>query len=196
MLLSELGFDPDNDCVQEVAGITVYPTDYFCPIEWQTGITRWKTSNTYSIHHYNASWFSEAEQPEDIIIFQEATRPMVRVEMISKLLQSCAVNGSANICQSMRDYVQFTVTDGVASYVDRDTVVDLQSTEAYRLSVIASVFQAAQERHHPLTESCCVMLMYNLGFPINFIEGSINNIKIVRQEDIAIFTSLLRQEGT
>ena len=138
----------------------------------------------------------EHYQPEDIIIFQEATRPMVRVEMISKLLQSCAVNGSANICQSMRDYVQFTVTDGVASYVDRDTVVDLQSPEAYRLSVIASVFQAAQERHHPLTESCCVMLMYNLGFPINFIEGSINNIKIVRQEDIAIFTSLLRQEGT
>ena len=137
----------------------------------------------------------ERYEEEDIIIFQEATRPMVRVEMISKLLQSCAVNGSANICQSMRDYVQFTVTDGVASYVDRDTVVDLQSPEAYRLSVIASVFQAAQERHHPLTESCCVMLMYNLGFPINFIEGSINNIKIVRQEDIAIFTSLLRQEG-
>ena len=137
----------------------------------------------------------EHYQPEDIIIFQEATRPMVRVEMISKLLQSCAVNGSANICQSMRDYVQFTVTDGVASYVDRDTVVDLQSPEAYRLSVIDAVFRAALERDHPLTESCCVMLMYNLGFPINFIEGSINNIKIVRQEDIAIFTSLLRQEG-
>ena len=136
----------------------------------------------------------ERYEEEDIIIFQEATRPMVRVEMISKLLQSCAVNGSANICQSMRDYVQFTVTDGVATYVDRDTVVDLQSPEAYRLSVIESVFRTAEEQNHALSESCCVMLMYNLGFPINFIEGSINNIKIVRQEDIAIFTSLLKQE--
>lgn len=89
MLLSELGFDPDNDCVQEVAGITVYPTDYFCPIEWQTGITRWKTSNTYSIHHYNASWFSEAEQEEKLAHWKECQREhrrQSRNNMIRKVL--------------------------------------------------------------------------------------------------------------
>jgi 2-C-methyl-D-erythritol 4-phosphate cytidylyltransferase len=37
------------------------------------------------------------------------------------------------------------------------------------------------------------MLMYNLGYDINFIEGSVNNIKIIRQEDIAVFTALLKQ---
>jgi 2-C-methyl-D-erythritol 4-phosphate cytidylyltransferase len=37
------------------------------------------------------------------------------------------------------------------------------------------------------------MLMYNLGYDINFIEGSVNNIKIVRQEDIAVFAALLKQ---
>jgi len=49
--------------------------------------------------------------------------------------------------------------------------------------------------NHNLTESCCVMLMYNLGYDINFIEGSINNIKIVRQEDIAVVTSLLKSSS-
>ena len=130
---------------------------------------------------------------EDVVIFQESTRPMVSVDMISKLLQACYENGSANICQSMRDYVQFTVENGKAAYVDRDKVVDLQSPEAYRFSVIQSVFREAEKQQHPLTESCCVMLMYNLGHDINFIEGSVNNIKIVRQEDVAIVTSLLKQ---
>lgn len=37
------------------------------------------------------------------------------------------------------------------------------------------------------------MLLYNLGYDINFIEGSVNNIKIVRQEDVAIATALLRR---
>jgi len=130
----------------------------------------------------------------DVIVFQESTRPMVSVDMISQLLQACYENGSANICQSMKDYVQFTYVDGKAHYVDRDTVVDLQSPEAYRFSIIKKVFDTAEAKQYQLTENCCVMLMYNLGYDINFIEGSVNNIKIIRQEDIAIITSLLRSK--
>lgn len=138
-------------------------------------------------------YISEKYHDDDVVIFQESTRPMVSIEMISKLLQSCYLNGSANICQSMRDYVQFTYNNRKATYIDRNEIVDLQSPEAYRFSVIKSVFQTAKEQQHPLTESCCVMLMYNLGYDINFIEGSVNNIKIIRQEDIAVFTALLKQ---
>lgn len=131
---------------------------------------------------------------DDIIIFQESTRPMVNVEMISKLLQSCYMSGRANICQSMKDYVQFTYTNGKASYINRNDVVDLQSPEAYRFDVIKDVFSEAKKRQHSLSESCCAMLMYNLGFDINFIEGSINNIKIVKDEDIAVFNALMKQQ--
>lgn len=129
--------------------------------------------------------------PEDVLIIQESTRPMVSVDMISKLLKACSESGSATICQSMRDYVQFTVKDGASSYVDRNCIVDLQSPEAHRLALIEGVFRRAEAQGHALTESCCTMLMCNLGYPINFIEGSVNNIKIVRQEDILVFTALL-----
>ena len=130
---------------------------------------------------------------DDIIIFQESTRPMVNVEMISKLLQACYENGRANICQSMKDYVQFKYKDGKAEYINREDVVDLQSPEAYRFDVIKSVFEDAKKKQHPLTESCCAMLMFNLGYDINFIEGSVNNIKIIRDEDIAVFGALLKE---
>ena len=43
-----------------------------------------------------------------------------------------------------------------------------------------------------MNESCCTMLLYNLGFDINFVESSINNIKITREEDIAAFSTLAR----
>lgn len=137
-------------------------------------------------------YVKEQASQEDVLIIQESTRPMVSVDMISKLIQACSEKGSATICQSMKDYVQFTVTDGKAKYIDRNTIIDLQSPEAHRMSLIESVFEKAKKQQHPLTESCCTMLLYNLGYPLNFIEGSVNNIKIVRQEDIAVFTALVK----
>lgn len=129
---------------------------------------------------------------DDIIIFQESNRPMISVDMISKLLQSCYENGCATISQNARDRVQFVYKDGKAQYIDRDTLVDLQSPEAYKFSIVEQVFRKAGEEGHELNESCFTMLVYNMGFPINFIEGSVNNIKIVRQEDIAVFEALVR----
>ncbi|MBQ8536344.1 MAG: XRE family transcriptional regulator [Clostridia bacterium] len=129
---------------------------------------------------------------DDIIIFQESTRPMINGNMISKLLQVCYEKGSVNLCQPMRDILQFTFKEGRASYVDRDSVVEAQSPEAYRFGVISQVFDAAEKRSHPLQESCCAMLMYNLGFEPNFVEGSVTNYKILRQEDIAIVSAMLQ----
>lgn len=41
--------------LQKVADVTIYPADYFCPMDSTTGITT-ITSNTISIHHYSCSW--------------------------------------------------------------------------------------------------------------------------------------------
>ena len=130
--------------------------------------------------------------PEDAIIIQEATRPLVNQETISKVLQGCAEKGSATICHTMNDYVQFNVSGQKARYVDRDSTVALQSPEAHRLSLVLDVFARARQLQHPLTESCCTMLMYNLGYDINFIEGGFNNIKIVREEDLTVFSALVK----
>ncbi|MBQ8311618.1 MAG: XRE family transcriptional regulator [Clostridia bacterium] len=131
--------------------------------------------------------------PRDVIIIQESTRPMVRPETISTLLQACEEKGSATICHAMKDYVQFNLSGKKAQYVNRDTLVALQSPEAHRLSLLREVFDRVEQTHHPLMESCCAMLLYNLGYDINFIEGSTNNIKLVREEDLAAFAALVRE---
>ena len=66
----------------------------------------------------------------DTILIQEATRPLVNPETISKLLQVCADKGSATTCHMMNDYVQFNVSGGKTQYVDRDSIVALQSPES------------------------------------------------------------------
>lgn len=51
----------NNNEVQFVAGIYIYPKDYFCPMDYVSGELK-ITDNTYSIHHYSASWHSEKEK--------------------------------------------------------------------------------------------------------------------------------------
>ena len=130
---------------------------------------------------------------DDLVIIQEATRPMVPTETVSRLLQTAKDTGSATLCHSMKDYVQFNLTDGKATYVDRNNTIALQSPEAHRLEIISEVFEVARKKQHPLTETCCTMLLYNLGYHINFIESPVNNIKIVRKEDIATFGALIKE---
>lgn len=130
--------------------------------------------------------------PDDILIIQEATRPMVKTETISKLLLACSETGSATISHTMDNYVQFDISGEYPEYLEREKIIAMQSPEAHRLALLTDVFAMAEKNSHPLTESCCTMLMYNLGFDINFIEGGINNIKIEREEDILKFSALCK----
>ncbi|WP_338934867.1 glycosyltransferase family 32 protein [Lactobacillus helveticus] len=58
--LKEDGLKPMNG-VQKVDGITIYPKDYFCPLNYFTGEKK-ITSNTVAIHHYVASWKDKKEK--------------------------------------------------------------------------------------------------------------------------------------
>lgn len=48
-------------CIQKIAGITIYPEEYFCPMDHMTGKIR-ITNKTVAFHHYSATWQSEVER--------------------------------------------------------------------------------------------------------------------------------------
>lgn len=53
-ILKEKGFK-GNGLIEDVAGIKVYPSEYFCPMNYQTGRLN-ITEKTHTIHWYTASW--------------------------------------------------------------------------------------------------------------------------------------------
>ena len=61
-LVEKYGLVPNGE-FQEFNGFKIFPTEYFCPKSFVDGLIK-KTENTYSIHHYDASWFSEDEKKE------------------------------------------------------------------------------------------------------------------------------------
>lgn len=56
----QYGYKPGGTEIWTAENVTVYPAEYFCPMNYDTGSTK-ITSNTYSIHHFLALW-----KPDDV----------------------------------------------------------------------------------------------------------------------------------
>lgn len=61
-ILYKYGFKGNGE-IEYVAGINIYPPEFFCPKNYYTGEVN-VTSNTVSIHHYDATWY-ELEEKKD-----------------------------------------------------------------------------------------------------------------------------------
>ena len=63
---------------QTFMGMRFLPDDYLCPMDYNTG-TKTITKNTYSIHHYSASWTSDVTKRTTRI------KRIIGVKMYNKL---------------------------------------------------------------------------------------------------------------
>lgn len=59
-VLKKYGYVEKN-CFQSIAEAKIYPTEYFSPMEMESGKLR-ITKNTFSIHHYSLSWTPKENQ--------------------------------------------------------------------------------------------------------------------------------------
>lgn len=57
--LYEIGYEVSNG-VWKINEVAIYPPEYFCPLDYNT-LELKVTENTYSIHHFNASWLTKEE---------------------------------------------------------------------------------------------------------------------------------------
>lgn len=59
-VLEKLGLKKEGG-IQRVAGVTIYPSEYFNPKSYLTGAIT-LTEHTRTIHHFNMSWFTRQER--------------------------------------------------------------------------------------------------------------------------------------
>lgn len=54
---------------QTVGDIEIFPVDYFCPLDFDTGRLN-ITDNTYSIHHFDASWHGKSAKKAQMLMWR------------------------------------------------------------------------------------------------------------------------------
>ncbi|MBE5892156.1 MAG: glycosyl transferase [Lachnospiraceae bacterium] len=72
-VMKKLGLCHNDGSIQNVKGFKCYPPEYFCPKSFTTGMLK-VTRNTFSIHQFDASWYSEEEQAQKLQYWKAARK--------------------------------------------------------------------------------------------------------------------------
>ncbi len=76
------GLRNENE-MQLVAGIRIYPAEYFCPMDSTTGITQ-TTAATVSIHHYSCSWINHNSFNYQLYVLKKALIKIFGAKFVMK----------------------------------------------------------------------------------------------------------------
>lgn len=136
---------------------------------------------------------SEAE----IVLVHDAVRPFLTVQMVEHVVKAARATGAAIIALPMRDTVKHVGADhAIERTVDRTPLWLAQTPQAFKREWLQEAHQKAQTEGIAATDDA--YLLEWMGRPVTVVEGSGENIKVTRPEDLVIGEAILasRQAGT
>ena len=138
-----------------------------------------------------------AQVPSDteIVLIHDAVRPFVTLRMITEVVTMARKEGAAIIALPMRDTVKQVRTDGmIERTVDRTPLWLAQTPQAFRRDWIETAHRKAHAEGVRATDDA--FLVEWLGHSVAVVEGSGENIKVTRPEDLVIGEAILASRNT
>ncbi len=126
----------------------------------------------------------------DIVLVHDAVRPFLTSDMVVKAVEQAAAHGAAVVAIPMRDTVKQTGADGlIEKTIDRRGLWLAQTPQAFRRALLMEAHRKAELDGIHATDDA--QLVERLGQTVAIVEGSLENIKITRPEDLAIGEAIL-----
>lgn len=130
----------------------------------------------------------------EIVLVHDAVRPLLTPMMIDGVINAAVTHGAAIIAVPMRDTVKRVGADGlIESTVDRAQLWLAQTPQAFQRALLQSAHQKACEASYQATDDA--QLMEWIGHRVAVVEGSGENIKITRPEDLRMGEAILSARG-
>jgi len=121
----------------------------------------------------------------DIVVVHDAVRPFLTERMLVEVVAEALAKGAAIIALPMRDTVKQVGADRVIERtVDRRPLWLAQTPQAFRREWIQEAHQKAEAEGVAATDDA--FLIEWMGRPVTVVEGSGENIKVTRPEDMII----------
>jgi 2-C-methyl-D-erythritol 4-phosphate cytidylyltransferase len=140
---------------------------------------------------------AQVSSDTDIVLIHDAVRPFVTLRMIAEVVAAARKEGAAIIALPMRDTVKQVRTDGmIERTVDRTPLWLAQTPQAFRRDWIETAHKKAHTEGVRATDDA--FLVEWLGYSVAVVEGSGENIKVTRPEDLVIGAAILasRMKGS
>ena len=131
----------------------------------------------------------------DIVVIHDAVRPCVTELMVKQVVEAAKVEGAAIIALPMRDTVKQVGADRlIERTIDRKPLWLAQTPQAFRRDWLQDAHRKAQAEGLAATDDA--YLLEWMGHPVKVLEGSGENIKVTRPEDLILGEAILSSRAT
>jgi 2-C-methyl-D-erythritol 4-phosphate cytidylyltransferase len=132
----------------------------------------------------------QVSEDTEIVLVHDAVRPFLTVQMVEDVIAAAEKQGAAIIALPMRDTVKQVGSDHVIQRtVDRRSLWLAQTPQAFRRPWLQEAHRKAHAEGIHATDDA--FLVEWLGHPVAVVEGSGENIKVTRPEDLVIGEAIL-----
>jgi len=126
----------------------------------------------------------------ELVVIHDAVRPFLTDAMVRQVVEAAAADGAAIIALPMRDTVKHVGGDRfIERTIDRKPLWLAQTPQAFRRDWLAEAHRKAQAEGLVATDDA--NLLEWMGHPVRVIEGSGENIKVTRPEDLIVGEAIL-----
>lgn len=185
-------FEKDEDCTEII--LAIHPQD---EAEFHTLLKKYKITKVTrivyggkerqdSIHHA-----LKTLNGDGIVLVHDAARPFIKREYVHLVAETAAKTGAAIIGVPAKDTMKKVSHGQVVETVERSSLWIVQTPQAFRISLLLSAYQKAQEDHFTGTDDAS--LVERLNAPITMIKGDYDNIKLTTPEDLFFAEAILKK---
>jgi 2-C-methyl-D-erythritol 4-phosphate cytidylyltransferase len=126
----------------------------------------------------------------EIVLVHDAVRPFLTDRMVEEVVTVARTKGAAIVALPMKDTVKQVGADRVIERtVDRQTLWLAQTPQAFRRDWLLEAHRKAHAEGVRATDDAYLVEWF--GHPVSVVEGSGDNIKITRPEDMMIGDAIL-----
>lgn len=131
------------------------------------------------------------EATAEIVAVHDGVRPFVTPDEIARTVVAAASEGAAILVSSPVDTIKKVKDGAVAGTLKRDELRNALTPQCFRYKLLRRAYEQVDVNDPELTDESA--MVERLGVRIATVEGSLRNIKITREEDLAIGEALLKQ---
>lgn len=130
---------------------------------------------------------------DDWVMVHDIARPCVSAADIDRLWQQCQSTGrGAILARPLTDTIK-RQQDGQVTSLDRRQLWAAMTPQCFPVIALRDALKAALAAGDTITDEASAL--ERLGAPVELVEGSADNIKLTRAEDLALVEFYLRQQG-
>lgn len=118
----------------------------------------------------------------DVVAVHDAVRPFAGPEIFSKIFATAQEKGAALIAIPVQDTIKNCEETRVCATVDRSTLWQAQTPQAFRFSTLVAANEKALADHFKGTDDAS--LVEHLGQAVYCVPGEKFNLKITTQQDL------------